>query len=380
MGTEREEQQTQNRGFLARVRSLAAEITLAGLFLSALSIGVTIYVADARQEPEPGVTFETISEINVLDVQRPLKDLDIFFRGQDLREQNYDLRILIISVVNSGGVNIRYGDYDPNDDWGMRFNGGEVVKVTLLDATTEHLRSNANPQILSADAIKLPRITFDKDDIFVIEVLLLHPKNASPSISAIGKISGVDEIQVLTRPLAGEEVSFFSELFSGSIGIILVRAIIYSIGSMLAFIAIILALVGVTILVGNLRSWWRKNRILQTRAILQIDDAEIRDLLIQRYESSGASGLRSLQEFVQEPGKLMWVTPPSEWMFRAHREFIDSTNAYSHRYMGLEIINSSDMLRVLMEADVLERGEEDNAIIDPKFGEMIDNLLQELDN
>ena len=48
--------------------------------------------------------------------------------------------------------------------------------------------------------------------------------------------------------------------------------------------------------------------------------------------------------------------------------------------MGLEFIDSSDMLRVLMEADVLKRGEEDNAIIDPKFGEMIDNLLQELDN
>ena len=187
-------------------------LPILSLFLAVLS-AVLGYLA--LKQPEPEVVFEIISETNVFDVHRSLQDLDIIFRGEDVRQQNLNLRIVAINVVNSGEVNILTTHYDQEDDWGLKFTNGDVIEARLIETDSDYLRSKITPQILGQDAVAFPKVIFDKGASFAIEVLLLHQKDESPSISAIGKIAGINEITVLTQPLTADESEAASDSFFG---------------------------------------------------------------------------------------------------------------------------------------------------------------------
>ena len=377
MKTDLTEEHPRKRSFFRSSTFWLALITIASLALGVLSV-LLAYLA--LKEPEPGVTFETISVTNVLDLRRPLQDLNIVFRGQDVQEQDLNLRIVTVNVVNSGEVDILVSHYDHEDNWGMKFKNGEVIESRLVDASSEYLRSRVVPQRLGVDTIAFPKVIFEKGAFFAIEVLILHPKSESPFISSVGKIAGINRITVLTRPLAREDVGFVTKLFQGSALIQVVRTIVYLIGSLLAIVAAILSLVGITESFTKLNARRRRRRILQTRTIRQIDQDEIRTFLVDHYESSGIAQLKALQELIREPGRIEWVTPRGRWIVRDYQQIADQVT--ESRFLDVEhrLIHSPFRLDTLTTMGILKRGEGDNAVIDPPFGEAVDSLLAELEN
>ena len=345
-------------------------IALSGLLLAYLAL----------QDPEPGLTFETISDTNVLDLRRPLQDLNIVFRGDNIQEQNLNLRILTINVVNSGEVDVLPIHYDYEDVWGMKFTNGEVIEARLVDTSSDYLWSRVLPQRLDTNVVAFPKVIFERGDFFAVEVLLLHPKNESPSISSVGKIAGINEITVLTRPLGKEDVGFVAELFKGSALIQVARIIIYLLGCFLLITAVILLLINITDFFGGLNANKRRNRILRTQAIRQIDQEEARDLLVIRYETNGLDALKRLQEMINNPREIEWVTPPAKWKLSSEYH-VDRWPTIS-RFADLEhgFITTLPTLDVLSKVGILERGQDNNAVLDSSFGETIDKLLTELDD
>ena len=377
MTTKLRDEQAGKRSFLRNPTFWLAVIAITSLVVGLLG-ALLAYLA--LKEPVPAVTFETISDTNVLDLHRPMRDLEVVFRGQNIQEQNLNLRIMTINVINSGDVDILSSHYDPGDNWGIKFKDGQVIEERLVDASSEYLRSNVVPQRLSVDTIAFPKVIFEKDAFFAIEVLILHPKSESPAISSVGKIAGINRISILTRPLAREDVGFVTELFQGSALIQVVRTIVYLLGTFLTAVTVILALVGITVYFDNLRAKRRRPRILQTRTISQIDQAKIRNFLVDQYESSGITRLKELQELIKDPSKIEWVKPPARWVVSDYHEDGDLsaegiTPHIEHKQAGLFYT-----LDALVTMSILKRGESDNAIIDPTFGETVDSLLAELES
>ena len=155
-------------------------------------------------EPEPGITYETLNETNILDIHRHVPELNISFRGQDIQEQNLNLRIFTINVANSGEVNILADHYDRREEWGIRFIGGQVIETTMVESNSPYLLSNLTPERLNTDTVAFPKVIFDKDAFFVIEVLVVHQRDQLITISPVGKIAGIKEISVETRALTKE--------------------------------------------------------------------------------------------------------------------------------------------------------------------------------
>ena len=176
MRTDRGDEQARKGSLLRRLNFWLVLFAIASLAFTVIGALLTYL---SLKEPEPGVTFETISDTNVLDLRRSLQDLNIVFRGQNVQEQNLNLRIVTINVVNSGELDILPNHYDHEDDWGMRFKNGEVIEARLVDTSSEYLRSRVVPQRLGVDTVAFPKIIFEKGAFFAIEVLLLHPKNES---------------------------------------------------------------------------------------------------------------------------------------------------------------------------------------------------------
>ena len=183
-----------------------------------------------------------------------------------------------------------------------------------------------------------------------------------------------------TRPLAREEIGFLAALFQGSAPIQVVRAIVYLVGSLLIIVASIFALFGINNFFSGIKGRRRSNRVLKTQTIREMDQNEIKEHLVSHYESFGIDGLKELQKLINEPNRIEWVTPSARWTVRGHHQFHDRLTEnqiveIEHRSFG-----SRPALHALTKVGVLEKGEDDNPIVDATFGEVVDNLLSELEN
>ena len=285
-----------------------------------LGIPALLFAFFTWREAKAGVTYEIIGSANVFDLHEPLKDLDISFGGRDIQEQNLNLRIMTVHVLNSGDVNILNDHYEQEADWGIQFVESEVITANLVGARSEHLWENVDPQPVGTDTVVFSKIVFDKGDFFTIEVLLLHPKGEEPNIASVGKISGIEQVTISTRPLAQQEVAFFGQIFPGSSLVHLVRTIIYLIGSVLALLTLLLGLIGVSDLIEKIKVRSRKRFILKSKTIRQLSEGVIKDFLVNLYSIKEVTGLREVRNAIEDPDGITWLLD-SETLYVSHFSF-----------------------------------------------------------
>lgn len=334
----------------------------------------------ALQEPEPGVTIETISDTDVFDLHRPLRQLEIVFQDQNIEEQGLNLRIVTILVKNSGRVNILPIHYDQEDVWGIKFRHAKVIEARLVGASSEYLQSKVIPQRSGVDTVAFPKDIFEKGASFTIEALLLHPKNESPAILPVGKIAGINKIPVSIRPLAQEEISFFAQVFRGSVLVQVARAITYLLGSFIAIGLLIVVMVGITDLSDRLTARKRRDRISQTLAINQIDQDEIKNILVELYASAGISGLNHLHKLIQEPGVSGLPITQDEHFVIAPHQTPDVTSISRDNNMILQPFGLYGALEALSKIRRLTVGADSDSPMDQKMVETIKELVAELEN
>ena len=357
-----------------RNMSMAASLAFGvlGIVLAGMSIFLTL------REPETRVTFKIISATDVLDLRRSLKDLRIEFRGQDLQEQDLNLKVVKINVANSGETHIRADDYS-NIDWGIRVVGGQVIEAKVNRSNAANVISTNDLRYIGSDTIGFPKIVFDKRDAFAIELLLLHPNDAEPDIVPIGKISGVKNFDLTPPPLPGQEVGFVGQAFGGRFSILAVRSGGYFVGSVIILFAIVFGLVGAAIAIDSVKERRRRKRASQTQAIKGIDRVSVRDSLIDLYLSTGLSGLRRLSAIMAEPSAIRWMQHSSEWLILYRASGSDEETAS----MMDEIGDQSTFYKareVLLAMGVLDRGENNEAIIAPDFTSAVKALVAELED
>ena len=337
--------------------------TLAAVTFASLLVGIFAVVSPlipwsnwAIFGREPGITFEIVSEADVLDLYRPVDDLDIEFQGKDLQEQNLNLRIITLNVQNSGGTHIRINDYDDND-WGIQFQDSDVIEARRIEASAEYLASDLSLTPSRPGFVGLPKTIFDQGDSYTIEVLLLHPERLEPILRPIGKIAGVEGVQIKDRPAqADEDPSVMDSLLKTSR-----RVAFYVVG----FVAGYWVLPKLFDWVMALTRTIRNKPLLRAQTIGQMKQDGTRNALTGLCVSGGEAGLRSLYAYIHEPCSIRWFTPPARWT-------ADDSRNYGNRW------NSRRAWSALMEMDVLTRGEDDVAVVDPTFIGVVENLMDEV--
>ena len=354
--------------------SLAAGLAFGvlGVLLTVASIYLTL------RDPEARVTFKIISATDVLDLRRSLDDLRIEFRGQDLQEQDLNLKVVKISVENTGETHIRSGDYS-NADWGIRVIGGQIIeaKVDQSDAANSILTKDL--RYVGRDSIGFPKIVFDKGDTFAIELLVLHPNLGEPVVEPIGKIAGVETFGLAPVPQPNREVGLIGQALGGGVGVLYLRSGVYFVGSVVTFIGALFALFGVLDLVDWFRAWRRKKRVSQTNGIRRIDSVSVRDHLIDLYSSTGLTGLRKLCDIVAEPDAIRWMEHSSEWLISDQTRTTDDESLA--RTFDAENWRSFQSARAaLLAMGLLEKGENGEAMIDPNIIRELQNIVRELED
>jgi len=260
----------------------------------------------AMREPETDLSIELISAVSVLDINKSVKDLNILFQGQDIKKNNLSLKILSIRFMNTGGKDILQSFYDKQDTLGLQVVTGRLIEARITSTNYDYLSLNVNPKIINEHLLQIDKVIFERGKYFTLELLVIHDKDRLPEIRPVGKIAGIDAIQVINTWDTEGSANFVSEVFSGGILVQIVRLLVYFIG----LIIVIVLLVTIT------DSWseWKQNRITKRRRQM-IDgllsysgeisqNKSIADFVRNTFEDYGLEGLKQARALLLDDEKL----------------------------------------------------------------------------
>ena len=288
---------------LKRIKDPAI-ISIISVVLSLLfgSIGLYTFI----YEPEPDISIELISAISVLDINKSVNDLNILFQGQDIEKSNLSLKILSIRFTNTGETDLTEYSYDKQDTLGLQVINGRLIEARVTSTNYDYLLPRINPRILNEHLLQIDKIIFERGKYFILELIVLHDKDQLPEVLHVGKIAGIDDIQVIDTWDTEDSASFISELFSGGTLVQIVRPLVY--------IVSLIIIIVILVIISESWSGWKRNRITERRRQLiagllpnpgeSPQSKSIVDFVRKTFERDGLKGLKRAQTLLSDDKKL----------------------------------------------------------------------------
>lgn len=246
----------------------------------------------------PNITFDIVNEVNVFDVHKPLDELNIYFREEDIQQKNLNLLIISIKIENTGNLDILQNFYDENVVFGLQVDNGQIIESRLVDSNSEYLMSNLNLETVN-NTVEFSKLIFEENKYFIIEILVLHDKNEGPTLVPLGKIAGIEKMEVIKSYT--ERQSFFDVVFSGSLVVQMIRLPIY----LSTFIAFLLSIALVSDQIDKRRIRRRKHQ---------------RSLLVDKLDSFDGNLTSKNKEIIKN---ILICIPQDKW-----KEVLNSLKAY----------------------------------------------------
>ena len=328
----------------------------------AVSVSLALFFGLSNlSEPDPKLTYEIVRETDVLDVRTPVEDLQITFQNEDIQGENLNLRIYAMRVINNGEVDILQTQFDQDQAWGLQVVGGRVIEARPIEASSSYLNEKSNPQVSSQNVVQFDQAIVEKGQFFAFNMLVVHAKDVTPEIVALGKIAGIDEIVVTRAPVEVEGPGFLSDLFAGGWAVQLVRAILFLMGA-----AVVLGLLAAAVMFYDfLTAALRRRRIENSVVVKTLTSQKQRNLLSEVYLNHGMTGVSDLREKLSSTEQLQLEAATLGTVVLAGDSEFRIPPAY-YSAASLE------------DAEALSRDKEGALTADPEFQERLELFLQEL--
>lgn len=193
-------------------------------------------------EKKPEINLEIISNASVLDVHETLSKLVVTYAGTNLKEQNQNLYLVTVRIRNGGNADIVKSDFDEGEPLGFRFTTGTILEKPTIIAD-KYLIKNLNPVTTDNQSVTFSPVILNSGDTFETKILLLVPNGDTPKVTSLGKIAGVQKIEISEPYKSTRNRSYIEEAFSGAFDIQIARLIIYFFGFVLVLVVIVTPLV-----------------------------------------------------------------------------------------------------------------------------------------
>jgi len=214
--------------------------TITGILLTVILGLPSLYLA--IRQPIPHVSFKVVRESNVLDLHQSVLDLTISYRGEDIKKKNKNLRIITVRVENDGDTDIRQGDYDHNQLWGIRLLDADIVEQPqIVDSNSQYIRNNVSPNanVDKSNVITFNKIIMERGKYFIIEFQVLHDLARRPQMEALGKITGIDTIPIIAADPEANQPGLWRKVFWGDATVQVVRAVVFAFATVCLLISIL---------------------------------------------------------------------------------------------------------------------------------------------
>ena len=273
--------------------------SLWGVILAVLfgSLTVSEFVRDRK----PKLRFEVVSNTNVLDVREDLGKLEILYDGLDIKKSKQSLRVVVVRVVNPGETDILMGHYDERVPLGFTVSNGELLRVELLEASNQYLKSQLRVSLTDSLRGVFEPVILESKEFFIFKALILHAQGTPPTLSPQGKIAGIRTIN-LTEQLSNEsEKSYLHLVFAGGVWVQAARLISYFFGLILLLFAVISPVVFVS---GKFTRRKRKKHVKHFRRVTDIELQDKDEFLFSAYEDNGPHYIHAMVQLLSDKTKL----------------------------------------------------------------------------
>ena len=190
------------------------------------TIALVGWFYDHFSDNNPRLTFTIIKEISLLNEKANIPSFHILLDSIDIKETNSNISIFSIKIANEGKQHIVNNMYDGNMLLFLR-HGKLVSEPIIAEASSSYINSHLHKTtiIVNDTTLNIPHIPLDKDDSFVLDLIILHSNNEFPRFDIEGKISGQKRL-IINRKLV-TTTTFLEKTFGGGVFVNLVRLVTF---------------------------------------------------------------------------------------------------------------------------------------------------------
>ena len=344
--------------------------------IAAIGFGL-IGLYSVFHEARPNISFEIVNEANVLDIHKPLKNLIIYFQGEDIQQRDLNLRILTVRIENTGEVDILPSHFDQNIVWGIEVKNGKIIdEVRLVSSNSEYLNVNLCPKVLAENTMEFKKLIFEKGKYFTFEILVLHKKEKFPEIVPIGKIAGIEKIMPINFGSKKEKTSF-DDFFHGSVLINLLRFVVSS----FVGLSIVIGVLSLNEIISNFkRDKRKKRREKEIKQVLKIAPGDNKNKVLESlYVSGGLEQVEAFRDLLENRSRISSKIERYK-EYQSKEAQLDDIKKDLHdlgKGMDLLLVSlPSPSWQELVKVGVLTIGKDSEISVDPEFEGNLKKLIK----
>ncbi|MCH7349510.1 hypothetical protein [Aeromonas sp. MR7] len=268
-----------------------------GVMLAIISGSITVYL-EFIKDNKPNLNYIITANSSVLDIKEKIGNLDVLYRGSSLNQEKKDLRIITFKVINIGDSSILSNFYDPNDPIGFNVLNGDIAdKPSLINASNKYLKEKLVIKQHN-NTIEFSNVILESNEYFEVKVLILHSIEEHPEIQSIGKIAGVNSINVTINEHPADERSFLNTTFGGGLMHSALRTLVYG----FLFLILIMSTLFMIFSAGEFKNKQKRKKIVNT--FKDYDSVQIKegdDYIFNLYIKENQNELSTIYSIMKSP-------------------------------------------------------------------------------
>lgn len=272
-----------------------------GFILAAIFGSITIYTTFIVDK-QPDLNITITSNVRVLDINANVQELDIFYKNDNIIKQGKNLSILTLKVENSSNLDILSNFYDNKNPLGIELINATIVeKPEIIEASNEYLLNKTEIfQHDSLNSFTFSEMIIDKHQYFTLKLLLLHKSDIKPIIQPIGKIAGVEQIDVIYQT-SETILPFWKRLLQGKVGIHVLRFFFY----LISLVVIVFVIILPPFLISDAISTKKKKKlVLKYKKGKNLKSTNETDLLFELFIDNSKDYLLEIQRYFRNKDEL----------------------------------------------------------------------------
>ena len=114
--------------------------------------------------------------------------------------------IYSIVITNNGDINLRYIDFDDILLWGIEVDNGKIINKNFeINSESDYIKSQLQVTLINNNKIEFSKLLFDSNSSFSFDLEVLPLDNKKIKFKSIGKISGLESIEI--NPIIFSEIA-----------------------------------------------------------------------------------------------------------------------------------------------------------------------------
>ncbi|GEM_PF-1406399 len=312
--------------------------------LTGLGFGLLSVYTDFFRNTNPQIQFDILSNTTVVDLKENIGKIDILYDSTSILSKKQTLSLVTLKIANNGNSDVLKNYYDSHFPLGFKIDKGIILeKPTLIQSSDKYIGQSIGLTYINQNEINFTDFIFEKDEFFILKILVLHNVNEEPEIIPEGKVAGVKQINVSKSYLSKESKTFWQRVFDGNLLIHVTRFFTYFFSFILFAVVIILPIAFVS---DGITRKKRKRKLREFRIHLRREFTDSEIFLTEFFLENGIDALKRFKRITLQSNRYRKI---SELIYSN----FEPQGTLNHTHQGPHEVAIKELIKELKEKDYI---------------------------